>query len=418
MQPLENAHALIIGIADYDGIRKLPRVADARDLATALADPALCGYPKDNVQLLEDAQATNQAIRAGLERLARSASPDATVFLYFSGHGGRIDDGPHAGQFLLPVDTIYPSADDLARTAISGAEFTGALAAIKARRLTVVLDCCHAGGIGEPRDLVPTETVAPGLSDTYLDALKAGSGRAIIAATRAITPAYVREGARYGIFTGHFLDGLQGGAPGAGGVIRIFDLYDYTQRKVVADQPNQHPVFKAELEENYALARYRGGAVSDRGTTAAPPLADGFAHDAYISFCKDKLDKTWARRTFLPALKGAGLNVVSEDDFALGAPLINEMERAVVESRYTIGLLTPRSLADNFADLNSVLARHLGLEKSQRRFVGVLRERCTPRLSIRALYYLDMTDDDEFDINVARLVTQLRQAPEIRRADD
>jgi TIR domain len=151
---------------------------------------------------------------------------------------------------------------------------------------------------------------------------------------------------------------------------------------------------------------------------AAPPPADGFAHDAFISFSKDKLDKTWARKAFLPALKAAGLNVVSEDDFALGAPLINEMERAVVQSRYTIGLLTPRSLADNFADLNSVLARHLGLEKSQRRFIGVMRERCTPRLSVRALYYLDMTDDDEFDINIARLVSQLRQAPEIRRTDD
>jgi uncharacterized caspase-like protein len=418
MQPLENAHALIVGIADYQGIRKLPRVEDARDLADVLADPALGGYPKDHVQLLEDAQATNQAIRAALERLAKSADADATVFLYFSGHGGRIDDGPHAGQYLLPVDTIYPSAENLARTAVSGAEFTAALAAIKARRLTVVLDCCHAGGIGEPRDLVPTEKVDPGLSDNYLEALKAGAGRAIIAATRATTPAYVRQGARYGIFTGHFLDGLRGSAPGAGGVIRIFDLYDYTQRKVVADQPNQHPVFKAELEENYALARYRGGAVPTAAKTAAEPPADGFAHDAYISFSKDKLDKTWARKTFLPALKGAGLNVVSEDDFALGAPLINEMERAVVQSRYTIGLLTPRSLADNFADLNSVLARHLGLEKSQRRFVGVLRERCTPRLSIRALYYLDMTDDDEFDINIARLVSQLRQAPEIRRTDD
>jgi hypothetical protein len=94
------------------------------------------------------------------------------------------------------------------------------------------------------------------------------------------------------------------------------------------------------------------------------------------------------------------------------------VKRLEVESRYTSGLLTPRSLADNFADLNSVLARHLGLEKSQRRFIGVLRERCTPRLSVRALYYLDITDDDEFDINVARLVSQLRQAPEIRRTDD
>jgi Caspase domain len=76
MQPLEDAHALIIGIADYNGIRKLPRVADARDLAAVLADRALCGYPKDNVQLIEDAQATNQAIRAGLHRLVTNAGPD------------------------------------------------------------------------------------------------------------------------------------------------------------------------------------------------------------------------------------------------------------------------------------------------------------------------------------------------------
>ena len=213
MQPLEDAHALVVGIADYTGIRKLPRVEDARDLAAVLADPALGGYPKDNVQLIEDAQATKEAIRAGLDRLAKRAGPDATVFLYYSGHGGQIDEGPHRGQFLLPVDTIYPSADDLARTAISGTEFTAALAAIKARRLTVVLDCCHAGGIGEPRDLVPGEKVETGLSDNYLDALKAGAGRAIIAATRATTPAYVRVSARYGVFTGHFLDGLRGSAP-------------------------------------------------------------------------------------------------------------------------------------------------------------------------------------------------------------
>jgi hypothetical protein len=416
MPALENAHALIIGIADYTGIRKLPRVEDARDLAAALVDPVLCGYSTENVQLIEDGNATGQAIRAGLERLASHAGPDSTVFLYFSGHGGRIDDGPHRGQFLLPVDTVYPSADDLARTAISGAEFTAALGAIKARRLTVVLDCCHAGGIGEPRDLVPAEKVESGVSDHYLEALKSGAGRVIISATRGTDPAYVRDGSRYGVFTGHFLDGLRGGAPGAGGVIRIFDLYDYTQRKVAADQPNQHPVFKAELEENYALALYRGGQVP-AAVAPGPPPADGFAHDAYVSFSQQKPDKTWARKTLLPALRAAGLNVVSEDDFALGAPLINEMERHVVKSRYTIGLLTPRSLADNFADLDTVLARHLGLEKSQRRFIGVMRERCKPSLSVRALYYLDMTDDDEFDINLARLATQLRQAPDLTRTE-
>jgi hypothetical protein len=44
---------------------------------------------------------------------------------------------------------VYPGDDEMSRTAISGAEITAALNAIKSRRLTVVLDCCHAGGIGQ-----------------------------------------------------------------------------------------------------------------------------------------------------------------------------------------------------------------------------------------------------------------------------
>jgi hypothetical protein len=75
----------------------------------------------------------------------------------------------------------------------------------------VVLDCCHAGGLGEPRDLVPAAGVEPGLPDGYLEALKAGTGRVVIAASRSSDPAYVRDGARYGVFTRHFLEGLRGG---------------------------------------------------------------------------------------------------------------------------------------------------------------------------------------------------------------
>ena len=79
------------------------------------------------------------------------------------------------------------------------------------------------------------------------------------------------------------------------------------------------------------------------------------------------------------------------------------MERAVVESRYTMAVLTPAYLTSNFTDFENVIAQHLGLEQSQRRFLGLLREPCKPRLGIRALYYLDMTDDDEFDLGIARL---------------
>jgi uncharacterized caspase-like protein len=241
---LENAHALVIGIADYANIRKLPKVRDAEDLAAALVDPGFCGYNPKKVAVVLDRDATQEKILAEFELLKSHCDADSTVFIYFSGHGGQVKQGANQGQYLLPVDVTYPGDDELARSAIAGTEFTAALNAIKARRLTVVLDCCHAGGIGEPRDLVSGELVAMGLSDNYLDELKAGTGRVIISATRATDPAYVRHGAKYGVFTGHFLEGLRGAARGDGGVIRILDLYSYVQKKVVADQPNQRPVLK------------------------------------------------------------------------------------------------------------------------------------------------------------------------------
>jgi Caspase domain/TIR domain len=411
-----DCHALVVGISGYQHLRKLYKVEDAPQIVAALTNPGLCGYSPANVQLLEEAGATREAILKGLADLARKAGPKSTVFLYFSGHGGRIEEGPLQGQYLLPVDAVYPTDDDLARTSISGTEFSDALKAIKASRLTVVLDCCHAGGLGEPKDAVVKTRVQNGLSEGYLEALKAGSDRVIIAATRSSDPAYVRQGARFGVFTGHFLDGLRGAARGDGGFIRILDLYTYVQQKVVLDQPNQHPILKVELAENFPIALYRGGQAPAPAPVERP--ADGFKYDVFVSYSAKGPDKTWVRKVFVPRLKKEGLTVfIDYLDSTLGAPIIHEMERAVVQSRYTVAVLSPSSIQDNFAEFEGILAQQLGLEQSQRRFIGLMRENCKPRLGVRARYYLDMTDDDEFDAGVARLVAQARQSPDVERIE-
>src|SRR5436190_1989850 len=151
MPSVDNAHALVIGIADYQHIRKLPRVQDAQAIASLLKDPQRCGFPATNVQLLEEEHATRPAISGALAALRERANASSTVVIYFSGHGGRIEEGELAGQYLLPVDTVYPADADLARTALSGTEFAAALRAIPARKVLVILDCCHAGGIGETK---------------------------------------------------------------------------------------------------------------------------------------------------------------------------------------------------------------------------------------------------------------------------
>ncbi len=413
MPNLANAHALVVGIANYQHINKLPPTVlkDAQDIHALLVDPQHCGYRPENVQLLLDGQATRAAIRQALADLAARSNPDSTVFFYLSSHGGRVESGPFAGEYLLPVDTVYTSAESVAQTAISGTEFTAALSAVPARKVVVVFDCCHSGGIGQPKD-VTAPSLKAGLPESYYDALKAGRGRVILASSRSTESSWVLPGAENSLFTQHLLAGLRGGAPGPGGVIRIFDLFHYLQPKVTETQPNQHPVFKAEVEENFPVALYLGGKAPVPPPPALP--AGDFVYDVFISYRHQEPDKTWVRKTLLPGLEAEGLRVcVDYRDFRLGAPLVLEMARAVEQSRYTLAILSPAYMTSNFTELENVLAEHLGLEKSQRRLLAAVRQDCMLRLGIRARLWLDMTDDAEFETNVARLVYELRQPPDV-----
>ena len=163
----------------------LPDVDDANAIASVLLDPALAGYSPQNVRVLTDDAASRATILASLDELAMHAGVDATVFVYFSGHGGRIAEGPYAGEYLLPVDAVNASAERLADTAISGDQFAGALAAIAARRVVVVFDCCHAGGLGTPKEVGSAAPLDIGLPDSWYGELTARGGRVIFASSRS-----------------------------------------------------------------------------------------------------------------------------------------------------------------------------------------------------------------------------------------
>lgn len=139
-----------------------------------------------------------------------------------------------------------------------------------------------------------------------------------------------------------------------------------------------------------------------------------YTYDVFISYRQQEPDKTWVRKVLLPRLESEGLHIcIDYRDFRLGAPLVQEMARAVEQSKYTLAILSPAYLSSNFTELENVLAEHLGLEKSQRRLLSIMREKCTPRLGIRFRLWLDMTDDNEFDTTVAHLISALRQEPDI-----
>ena len=86
MPSLPNTHALLIGIADYQHVSRLPQQVrnDVQDIHAALIDPHLCAYPPENVTLLLDGQATQAAIRQALTDLANKIDDDATVLGWHS----------------------------------------------------------------------------------------------------------------------------------------------------------------------------------------------------------------------------------------------------------------------------------------------------------------------------------------------
>jgi hypothetical protein len=414
MSAMENAHALVVGIANYQHMNKLsPTVLkDAQDIHGLLIDQDRCAYPPQNVQLLLDGDATGVALRQALDDLAARSDEDAVVFLYVSSHGGRVGSGPYAGEYLLPVDTDYSSARSVAASAISGDDFTCALREIPARKVVVVFDCCHAGGIGQPKDPA-APALKTGFSESYYDALQQGRGRAILASSRSTESSWVQPGAENSLFTHHLLAGLRGGIPSDDGLIRIFDLFEYLQPRVTGDQPNQHPIFKAELEENFPVALYLGG---QKGVI--PTDEQGFRYDAYVSYVDSEPDATWVWDTLVPRLEDAGLRVaVSGDVEEPGVARVVSIERGLEQSKRTVLVLSEAYLMDHMANFENVLAQTLGIHEGTYRLlpvkIGPLQETRLPtRLS--QLVTLNLAHPRRAEREFGRLIRAL-QGPLPRR---
>jgi hypothetical protein len=257
-------HALVVAVAAYPKVQPLPAAVtnDARDIVSVLTSPAHCGYDLSNVDLLLDGQVTLDLLRQKLESLANRAKPDDTVIIFFSGHGARIGGSANPESALLPVDC---DPANIMTTVLRESEFSTALTRIKAQRLVVFIDACHSGEAGSFKALGDLWVPNLGFSEKSLDRLAQGTGRVLIASSRASETSLVLRGAANSLFTQHLIDALRGDAHAdADGLIRVFEVFNYVAEKVRGAAPGrQHPIFKASnLEDNFPIALNRGGTKS------------------------------------------------------------------------------------------------------------------------------------------------------------
>lgn len=249
--------ALIVGVG-----ADLPNtVDDAQGLAGILKDPERCAYPAEQVELLTGESAGRSGMLAGLDRLAKRADEKSTVLIYFSGHGYHVKSSIGEAYYLMPFGY---NVDQLRDTAISGLEFADKLKAIKAQKLLLLLDCCHAGGL--------TDLKAPGLQfakaplPPEAQSLFAQSrGRAVIASSQADESSFA--GKPYSAFTLALIEALCGaGASRNDGYVRIVDLALHTREKVPGrTKGRQHPIMDFEQSDNFVLAYYAAGSEKPKG---------------------------------------------------------------------------------------------------------------------------------------------------------
>jgi tetratricopeptide (TPR) repeat protein len=240
-------HALIIGIDSYHNMTHLSKATiDAKDLRDVLIRS---GYPPQNVELLLDDQANRRQINASFEKLARNVSIDDTVVIFFSGHGARPTAGFDPGEYLCPVDATW---GNMLGTAISDENLTKAIQSISAKHVAVLLDACHSGGVGEPKD---SEVMKAGLSEATYTKLTAEKGCVVIASCRPDEVSWELQGMRNGLFTHYLLEGLRGKASDEKGTVRVFRLFSYLSESIPKVKQQQHPLFKGSIEKDFGILK-------------------------------------------------------------------------------------------------------------------------------------------------------------------
>lgn len=251
----EKNYALLVAGSDY--LRYPPIAVTKKDLKaieTILRDPQYCAYHPEHVHVVWQEQATVDGFRNALTMLAQTVPSDATVFIYFSGHGGRVLEESGWIPYLC-LDDADPF--QLQQTALSGQEFSTALAAIRARRLVVMIDACHASGSATFKG---RNNWRQGLPDDYYQSLSLGNGRVIIASSSEDQYSYIRDQNDRSAFTYYLEQAMKGKAAVRGdGLVHILDVFHYVNEQVRHDFPSQTPILKVQtMDLNFSVALDRG----------------------------------------------------------------------------------------------------------------------------------------------------------------
>lgn len=260
-----SSHALIIGIDDYQHVSHLHHaVNDARSVADVLQKVFL--FPSDGITILLNEQATRGGILSTYLAYSSTLNPDSRLLIFFAGHGCTKSGFRGKAGFLIPCDG---RTDDLS-TLIRWEEFTLNAELIPSKHIFFIMDACYGG-------LVFNRAVAAG-SVRFLKDMMIRPVRQALTAGKQDEPVVDGGGPRpeHSIFTGHLLDGLEGGARAHEGHLTASGLMSYVYKQVSNDiHSTQTP--------HYGFLSGDGDFVFDAPTLKSIEVSEKAEKDALIT---------------------------------------------------------------------------------------------------------------------------------------
>ena len=250
-------YAVVVGIARYSdssgGITSLQFAdRDAQEFRDFLLSPDGGSFPKDNIRLLLNEDATAQNVRSALFTFLTKAQPQDEVVLYIAGHGAPDPNDPR-NLYLLTYDT---KLDDMGGTAFPMWQLQDVFTRVlKAKRVVTFADTCHSYGFSGERGRGKKSN---NLVNQYLARFANDSDRAVITASDISQLSYESDkwGGGHGVFTFYLLKGLRGEADfNKDGTVTAGELFSYIHDSVdKATSGNQSPMALPGLSERLPLS--------------------------------------------------------------------------------------------------------------------------------------------------------------------
>ncbi|MGH6821796.1 MAG: caspase family protein, partial [Methylocella sp.] len=225
VKPRPAAYAVVIGVEQYRN--HLPQAAfaaqDAKVIGAYLSH--VMGYREEHIAVLLNDKAAKADLEKYIEHwLPRRVERDASVFIYFSGHGAP--DAKTSEAYLVPYDG---DPAFLEATGYPLKRLYDQLRKLSAKEIVVILDACFSGAGG--RSVIAKGLRPVGISVEHQ--VLAGGNIAVLSASSGQQAAGTYEQQGHGLLTYFVLKGLRGEADqNEDGAIELAELYRYVKPEI------------------------------------------------------------------------------------------------------------------------------------------------------------------------------------------